>query len=50
VEVVEVLVFVPAEQMFGVSAHTICFGLATVVEITPLMGVLFMYFFEKFRV
>jgi len=44
--VVEVLVSVPAVRVFNGSALIICFGL----EITRLMGVLFVYFIKKFRV
>jgi len=46
--ILEWLVSMPAQRLFVGSALTISFGL--LVEVTPLIGVLLMHFFKKFRV
>ena len=41
---------IPGMQLFLRSALTISFGLASTVEVTPLIGGFLMHFFKKFRV
>jgi len=48
VNVVEVLVCMPAVRVFSGSALTFCFGLASTFY--AFDGVLFVYFFKTFRV
>jgi len=47
INIVEWLVFMPAVRLFVGSALTISSGLAC--KGSPLIGVLLMYFFQKFR-